>query len=567
MEPKPLILDLTKKAIQSKPDPDYYFQVIGIASTAKAGYFELYKHQPHILFLDPDLPDEEGSSFIGHALERLPYLKIVALSSMFREQQMLEAGAHAFISVPIQKTLIWRKLDELVEELDEMGLLETGENQEEPDRKDTTGLFEFEDPSENPEYTPLFEDLFKKPEDKEKQHADQNPVVDDGDAVVLSFEEKESPATGEGDIVILDEEVPVSEKSPYPAEEPEWTKSAIIVADKPEDKDASEDVSEAEDVLSEPEQSAEDTYPVVEDLIAFDPDALKKSKSVTQPDAKESTSQMSGDGGEKAPVEPSEPDAGHPDGHLDLFLLEEKSEEADKKPDTEHEGEKPSEPSFFLFDTETEEKSEEENRDESPLSNADHFPFELKTKETPETKDTVEPKREKFFSLKTDLFLFEEEDVKDPPPEDPKTQQQSSESTLKGSSLKPPNTPSDGRENTQNATLFAFGEEKPEEPTPRREPVRPASPGSSNQARPGRHLYDRPTEYNKSTMPGKHPSGQGYYNRHRQFVPLYPPRERFPLSEAGSAEETETATDGGTPKTRDPDAGVFSVVKRIFKRQ
>lgn len=125
MEPKNLLMDLTKKAIQAKPDKNYDLKIVGTATTAKAGYFELHKHRPHILFLDPDLEDEDGLSFIYHALERLPYLKIVVMTSRFQDEQtFLDNGVHAVVQVPIQRATLWRKIDQLIEEINSLGLFD-----------------------------------------------------------------------------------------------------------------------------------------------------------------------------------------------------------------------------------------------------------------------------------------------------------------------------------------------------------------------------------------------------------------------------------------------------------
>jgi len=636
MEPKPLILDLTKKAILSKPDPDYYFQVIGTASTAKAGYFELYKHRPHILFLDPDLPDEEGASFIGHALERLPHLKIIGLSTMFREQAMLESGAHAFIPVPIQKTQIWRKLDELVEELDEMGLLEPGGYQEDPAQQDTSGLFEFEDPSENPEFTPIFEDLFKKQEDKPESdpesHSDAagNPVVDDEETVVVSLESEEPSHTGENAVVVLDEVVKTEDK-PLPS--PEGKNPAgpdMILVDDPEKDPEAEDTPEVKtgsESAKEPEseQTSAETHLIeTEEPMVLDLHVPGKPEDGPPPVVEETAPSVSGDGdtesreelkpslsfftfeteeaaGEdestgKKTSKSAEPATEHPESPF-LFSV---GAEPDEKPEGEEKTSKLVPPSLFFFDTEDAEKPEEtpnetQRRPRSPEPTSPRLP-----RETPGSGRVGEKSGSSL--PEAGLFRFDETEEKEPLIEAAKSLQDGLKRSPNGYVSEAPRTPSDAQKNAQNPPSFSLNSLKKEKvvigevrgqearavmedmetrhstrmgrrsaktvdaekTTPRMQSADRLSSQSSDNPRPQGHLYFPSPEYNKAAMTGKHPSGQGYYNRYRQFVPLYPPRERFPLSETEVSEDMEP--DGGTPKARDPDAGVFSVVKKIFKR-
>ena len=166
VEPKNLLMDLTKKAIQAKPDDKYDIVIVGTATTAKGGYFELYKHRPHILFLNPELEDEDGLSFIKHALERMPYLKIVVMASRLVDKQAyLDGGAHAVAHVPIQRATLWRTTDRLIEEIDSIGLLDVSEYipyEDESPSLPEEDLFEIE-LDERPEYTPIFEDIRNDP--------------------------------------------------------------------------------------------------------------------------------------------------------------------------------------------------------------------------------------------------------------------------------------------------------------------------------------------------------------------------------------------------------------------
>ena len=213
METKPLSLDLMKKAIQSKPDGNYRLKIIGTAETAKAGYFELYKHKPHILFLNPELPDENGHSFIQHALERLPQLKILPMISRFQdEQSYLDVGAYGIINLPMQKAAVWRKMDHLLQELNESGVLEHFQDVAQEDstpNEPAKELFVLDDPTEK-EFNPIFENIGQevdvldeesnKSEHKndtngsdssEKESLNSSIIVDD-EMEVIDFIEKES---------------------------------------------------------------------------------------------------------------------------------------------------------------------------------------------------------------------------------------------------------------------------------------------------------------------------------------------------------------------------------------
>lgn len=216
MEPKQLLFNLTEKAIKSKPEEDYSLKIVRSALTAKAGYFELYKQKPHILLLNPELTDEDGESFIQHALERLPNLKIIVMTSKIQNEDVyLRSGASAIVSVPLQRASLWRTLDEVVEELDSTGLLDEV-NEDESESIISTpqeDLFELDESDELVEFTPIFGDVTnhnateEKPEEELEETPDtvdvpesvspaQNPmdeatneeVVDNSEVVDIEFE-------------------------------------------------------------------------------------------------------------------------------------------------------------------------------------------------------------------------------------------------------------------------------------------------------------------------------------------------------------------------------------------
>lgn len=195
MEPKNSLMDIAKEAIRAKPDENYDIVIVGTATTAKGGYFELYKHRPHILFLNPQLEDEDGVSFIKHALERLPYLKIIVMATQFIEKEpYLDGGAHAVAHVPIQRASLWRIIDKMIEEIDEIGLLDVSEYI--PETENTPSLQEEElfviDLDKKPEYTPIFEDVFNNTkEDPDDHNGEQNhqEIFIESESVVVDDEE------------------------------------------------------------------------------------------------------------------------------------------------------------------------------------------------------------------------------------------------------------------------------------------------------------------------------------------------------------------------------------------
>jgi len=192
IESKPESSNLMKKTIEDKPDKKYNIQVTGLVKTAKAGYFEIYKNKPHVLLLNPDLPDEDGLSFIKHALERLPQLKILPMLPQVQDKSdYLAAGAWGVIDLPIQRAAIWRRMDELAKELDETGVLEHFQHVESPfskeegEREIKNDLFSLNDPTEKT-FNPIFDDTAEQ----EGQTEDETDV--DSEEVVVPIPKAET---------------------------------------------------------------------------------------------------------------------------------------------------------------------------------------------------------------------------------------------------------------------------------------------------------------------------------------------------------------------------------------
>lgn len=288
MEPKNLLMDITKKAIQAKPDENYNIVIVGTATTAKAGYFELYKHRPHILFLNPELEDEDGLSFIKHALERMPYLKIVVMATKLVDKDTyLDNGAHAVAHVPIQRAALWRTIDQLIEEIDSIGLLDVSEyvpDLEESPSVPEEDLFEI-DFDEKPDYTPIFEDI-RKSSITEGHSDNDSPVQENGvveqDSIVEHIDEEEmivlddktsSTDSKNNDLFIVDDEEPTlidfqSEESSEESEEDD----EIMVFDPFDVSSSTKD--DADETLNDTDaQSSEEINEIEnqQDLFIFEP--------------------------------------------------------------------------------------------------------------------------------------------------------------------------------------------------------------------------------------------------------------------------------------------------------
>lgn len=548
LEPKPLIADLTKKAIQSKPDAHYCFDVVGIATTAKAGYFELYKNQPHILFLDPDLPDEEMDSFIHHALERMPYLKIVGLASMLKEDEMMEAGAHDFISLPIQKPQIWRKLDELVDELDEIGLLEPSQEPQ-PTQIQDTNLFEFKDPAQVGEFNPLFEDLIKRPKDEEPSDTEevepsspllavetaedtlsQDSILVDDEPLVFSFGESTSPSPSTDDVIVDSDE------------------EEFIESDSIEDTDETSVEEQSETPLFDFFSTSISTYqPPTKEL---------ETSAETNSDVKEGTVGETEFEVEEMVVEDNV--ASNQSLEIPRFSFEMAEKEKDNIEGSE-EKETSSSPPLFELDLKRRKSNHVSVEEDSRTFNDQETSAPVFTFEPPsEAKHETKKKNDNLAT--PPIFQFEPPSSEMPREEESgKGSESPSESVLVSKGSFPPLNQTPKNEENDTSTPPFFQWDRPEKKTP---PMSESCIPSSNKARTHKPLYPSRDEYNKATYSEKS-LGPGYYNRNGQFVSLYPPRERFSLqSEVGEDDSEADRAVVDTPENE----RIFSVVKKIFKR-
>lgn len=161
VEPKPSLLEQTKRLISEKEDEQYDFRIVGTASTGKAGYFVLARQQPHLLFFNPELEDEDGISFIQYALKRIPYLKIVVtLSSReINEQKFRDLGVHEVFHIPFQRQIVLKKIDRMVQELDGMNVLKLAKPPS-PEEKESKMFVVSED--EEVSFVPIFENVLEE---------------------------------------------------------------------------------------------------------------------------------------------------------------------------------------------------------------------------------------------------------------------------------------------------------------------------------------------------------------------------------------------------------------------
>lgn len=606
VEPKPSILELMKNAVLSKPDQNYEFQIVATANTAKAAYFVMYKHHPHILFLNPDLPDEEGSSFIQHALERMPYLKIIGVASMFREEEMLEAGAHAFIPIPIQKTQIWRKIDEIVAELDEIGLLEVEHQEEEVVQDDTVELFEFEDPKENPEYTPLFEDLFKKTEENSQENKRVEPVILDDDVILVSLDgnkEQDFETYREETMLDNDESSTTQEEKQDEAIKIQQPKEEGFIEDVPSDLSATAAAVEEK----EKEKTVQDDKK--EDLFDFFTLDVEKEKDEAKPEPEEKSNPTSGFNDLSSlfdfcevKIDKSDKTENQKDKTLDDELLSlfrfgketpneetgagkeeakpEKKEQTAQEPHTDDKNnlEKESETSPLFVLDEIKSDEAEQTQDENL------HPEERKEKEIthslPQQEKEESPKEEPLFSFDVedrvkprDKKITQEEKLKRISRNVPDSLQETFKPLPNTFTFKDKQKVSRSEIKREKPPLFELDMEKEPVKESGRErvkmvkeietPVISRIQPDSNTTKHPDHLYSGVNEYNESTIPKRVMYQAGYYNRYKQFVPLYPPREQFPRVETESFSRMDKKKE--VLDDHDSDSGPFSIFKKLFK--
>ena len=73
-----------------------------------------------LVFLDINLPDQDGVEFIATIKEKLPDCHIIMVSSeatMDRVKQAMSAGAKDFIAKPFNATIVATKVKQLVDDL------------------------------------------------------------------------------------------------------------------------------------------------------------------------------------------------------------------------------------------------------------------------------------------------------------------------------------------------------------------------------------------------------------------------------------------------------------------
>lgn len=621
VEPKPSILDLIKDAVATKPDPYYEYEVVATANTAKAAYFVMYKHHPHILFLNPDLPDETGESFIENALERMPYLKIIGMSSMFREEEMLKAGAHAFISIPIQKTYIWRKLDEIVADLDAIGLLEVKREEDVVVVDDTVELFEFEDPEESPEYNPIFEDLLKKGESTPAPTKRVEPVIMDDDVVLVSLggedAEPDSPREDVSDHGVepgsfeseegkpAGSDAPIMKQKTDPPDTTTQPETDLVVETGDEEDPLDLLVSngkEGDDPQDHEPKEESETPAVHDDLLSlFDFGVEDRERKEVPKKAKQKVGDEMVDEDWLAPFRFNEASGNH---EGESFPHDPSSGKTDAE--TPEEDPNPIEDLESRMGTEAlglgedrdnvgpektgvtrvpEEPSPEPDVVGNPAGGAgtrDGDRLDARhAEDVSERAPTPSEKAEDAAQGEPSLFTFEGDggdeiqDERAPrnkrrikTPEDvPESLQEDLTPLPSGFTFRGKKKASGGEEKRKPTPLFELDADG-ERISPARKvepPLKPMIQESSNTTKQGNQLYPGAIEYNKTKFPKRAFYESGYYNRYNEFVPLYPPREHFPTVATdpfSRMARKKEESDGGSSST-----GSLSIFKKLFHRK
>lgn len=577
MEPKHLLMDLTKKAIQSKPDDFYDLQIVGTAVTAKAGYFELYKHRPHILILDPELADEDGLSFIYHALERMPYLKIMVMTARFQDEQAyLQSGAHAVVQVPIQRASLWRKLDQLIEEVETMGLLNIPDYQSEEDdlAVPAENLFQFDD-TEKPAFTPIFEALRRDNEEKEEELKSEqgpheeivSPEPSKKETNPLPFTEMEETVdeietvsvepNPDDDLMILDDEVPLNlESQPIPAiEKTEIDEQDVLILEEEEPPVLDWELEQQESANKPDKQEQLETP----ELAIFDPFQWSEDSNEKK-NVKESTE-----------VSSNESSPSNDDGSLFSFQKKEAESDIPTESTVEDDNDFP----IFQFEVEDfQETGEGASETETIPSEELNFPLfhvEIDEKEKQE-QETTKPTTESTISV----FKFEtEEPVSATTPIENEpfvVRPEVKESPVQRESLFDIEQPEPQEENHLETSVF----QKPNEitPSPPVEETATYKEFGSNHAQTQNSLYLAGREYNKSTLKERHAFDSGFYTRNGDFVSMYPPREQFMRNHDENFHQADIEPSNvpfnypqeNQPRSRSEE-GLFSSVKKLFKRR
>ena len=520
IEPKPLIMDLTKKAILAKPEERFELMVSATATNAKEGEYALRKHRPHLLFLNPDLDDEDGALLIRRILSEYPNLKIIAvLSSRERQdQEFWEAGVHEIIHVPIQRAALWRKMDQFMEEqyAKEVSVESSPMSYPLPEKQDSDSPVpvlptpECESDLTDPvpvaalEEEITSEDLSNEvsqeiePERPHLEEGRPEPESVGGDWVIVDDEEVEWDVQPD-DVLLIDEEMENPEDFSLPVSEEENGDSTDVpimdlfdfgeesMEESDENTEQSDSFMEEYPSLKQPEECEEK---VSEDLPLFDFSLPFKESPIPEESVRmevETTSES-------------------PAGKLEM-------DEAT---------------TFQLF---TFDEEEEENEGTLP---------QFLDEDESSTEEKIESPNEILFDFTMDE---ESEEL-----EETEGQEESSAHPPTVISIPAPPTLS------------------PLEPNPEHT--------SSNQLRTDEHLYLVATEYNESSTYNRRAFDSGFYNRDGAFVPLTPPRERFGqaatqtnhlFTQPESNDKPDPEPVYTKPVTESEDS-LFSSVKKFFKR-
>ena len=534
MEPKPMLMDLTKRAIEAKPDDKYDLKIVGTATNAKAGYFELYKHRPHILLLDPELEDEDGLSFIHHALERMPYLKIIVIMSsrLHDEQEFLDSGANDIVHVPIQRAMLWRKLDQLIQEVDSIGLLDASEYipyDEEPSLS-SEELFQFEDPSKNREYVPIFEDIRNSKEDIVDSNEEE--PIDSMDSTEEIGEGNDLPIISDELVILGSLENSPNEETDLIVENDDNTHKNQPLFETSEDEN--EDNDNEEVILFDPfnfddKEESSDEKSSEDELITFEPFLLDNEE--VQPNEQESSKEELSTSIEE---------------DNDLFMFELNEDEVDNQ--------------------------QEELPLENPQENLEEVHLDQSNKElngiekVMDSDEDVE-KDDEIPVLNTEmndrLVVENDEMIEDDQHQKSETEFHSEETTQhskeeKSLLLELEDNSVQETESPQGESIENIHHE-----------VNLEIEQTSNTIKTSNLLYFDSDEYNKTTMKARRSFDDGFYNRDGNFVPLYPPREQFNLNVNGIVQDVDIGsyTIASVEESEEkPEDSLFSSVKKIFKR-
>lgn len=596
IEPKPLLTDLTKRAIETKPDDLYDLKHIKTVKNITEGTRSLEMVPPHLIFFDVDVEMDKSIPFIISTLKRYPHLKIIILSGKVPDEQpFLDAGAVTVIHLPFQRAALWRKLDQCIGELEQNGFLDK-------------------------EILPLSQEDIA---DTSEQESDRSeiPTIENGTADKIIYEVleptenkemvKETVGSTLDELIILDEDEPVKMDFSTPS------KDSLVILDDEEDIILYSDSQQNERLEEKQEQEIPDVEDLVEDLVE-QPDSEEKHKedeveigeqqeliSFTPPqfiveESNESTEQTIPSVEKKEEMEDVS-------STIPVFLIKEDEENEEQ---VEHEElQSPAFPLFKFELDETEENAEE--LQETQIIEGEELDVQCKTDEQAQhvtspvaplfdleehsINNTIQEKEEESITEKpsksekeNDLPFFEipkygeepklEEKERNPIQQDEISQDVIDSVALNESEIIESETmeiPSEKEEideipSSTSITAIPLQSTKTDEP-PLHE--------SSNEARTSNSLYLENDEYNKTNSIARHSFESGFTNRDGAFVPLYPPRERFVgvSSELKSVPQTKDIMDipigqplkkeeKAQPKS-DHEESLFATVKKLFKRR